>query len=237
MRLHPIPMFVLTLIGACLFFWVCHVAYSDDIVGRTVDGGDYIYTASAEADSIDMSEWRARQAAVRHLANDCGVAHKNTMFGKARYTSLDANRWSTTAVAYISIEDCNQARSAKDKKALESESLAQDQERYNKILFPVPEKQDDRVNALIEALKKQGEDQRDRDEQIRAAIGAHKAVVQVVTYDGGGYGQCMREHHAMLLKDHRYAVNSPEHYGLMNEASAKLAECRRINHQNARLKN
>jgi hypothetical protein len=192
-----------------------------------------------------MAEFRARQAAVRMLVNDCGVAHKNTMFGKAKVYH-DEIAWVATSTAYISMDDCNKAR--KGSAGQESQALAKDQDLYTQMLTPTHGVDEDELTADRAERQKMAADQKVLSEKIQRQMAAQQAkewqnqqtadavkelqrrpaqIVKVVNVSPLK-SDCMRQYRDLISQDQRLELDSPEHYALINRISAKEAECRKL---------
>jgi hypothetical protein len=210
------PTFVVILIGAVVIFWA--IRAKGDEIGRTVENGDYIYTATAQGASSDEAQFRARMAAVRNLMNDCGVAHKNTAFGKG-IVGQDGSSRSATATAYIDISDCLTAKDAKDKAPLENASLVADEAIYTKMLMP--EVQPSLPPAVVT--------EPESDNQPEVAVVENKIqppTPVTIVWAVSGKQDCWRERQAMIAREEGLSVGSPDQIGAINQISLKNAECR-----------
>jgi hypothetical protein len=113
---------LLLFVGSFVYACASHAAE----LGKRVEGGDLIFRGAGDARTADAAQFKARQAAVKMLAEECGVASRDTKFGQGTL-EVQGYAFLATQEAYISFSDCE---AAKHDKSLESAELAEAQAIY-----------------------------------------------------------------------------------------------------------
>jgi hypothetical protein len=186
--------------------------------GRRVEGGDLIFSATATSGSSDEAVFRARMAAVKNLAEECGVAPLGVKFGPATLASSDWKLWVAKSEAYISYGDCESSRDTKDKHLIEDPALAEDEALYAKMLAPDPPQSSELTKIQPEGMAP-SPDPESPDQNTRVPT-----TIVVTTTDKN----CWRELQEIGAIEEGITIGGPS----LNVARSKLAECRAmLNHK------
>jgi hypothetical protein len=123
---------ILTVLFAFIIASVARANSRED--GRHVDGGDLLYTVSIVSYDIDAAIYDAQMQIAHLVETECGVVHKSLIFYLVTSANLDTQdrdkSSSATVQGGLPIGECQQAKDAKDKYALENHVLAKRYREY-----------------------------------------------------------------------------------------------------------
>jgi hypothetical protein len=108
---------------------------ADEIKSRQVIGGDLIYSATSTGNTEEQAIFKAESQAVRMIAIECSVPHRETKIFKFSVNPVGA-KYVAQVSAGLDIEACEQARNAPNsrKEEFTNPTLAASQRVYEQFL-------------------------------------------------------------------------------------------------------
>lgn len=134
---------------------------------RTMDNGYIVYVGTGVDQNLERARFKAKSMAVRSLVNECTLPHRETRVEDFYDENVEGQHRSYAKVA-IQYSDCDEGKRAlapDQIKKLSNRSLAEEQKKYDEILYGDPDQNHRDLVALgakvtalsdsVDALKEQ----------------------------------------------------------------------------------